>query len=79
MKVTSQSQSHSYIATDSQSASPSWCQAPIWNPRPFFPHSLFDYFYTVSGLLMWGALSDDKSSLYFSVFSGHRQRSLSHI
>jgi hypothetical protein len=28
---------------------------------------------------MWGALSDEKSSLYFSVFAGNRQRSLSQI
>jgi hypothetical protein len=26
----------SYITTNSQSASPSWCQAPIWDPRPIF-------------------------------------------
>jgi hypothetical protein len=31
-----QSQSQSYITTDSQSASPSWCQAPIWHPWPIF-------------------------------------------
>jgi hypothetical protein len=34
---------------------------------------------TVSGLLMWDALSDEKSGLYFSVFAGHRQRSLPQI
>jgi hypothetical protein len=28
------SQSQSYVTTDSQSASLSWCQAPIWDPRP---------------------------------------------
>jgi hypothetical protein len=33
----SQSQSQSYIKTDSQSASPSLCQAPIWDPRSIFP------------------------------------------
>jgi hypothetical protein len=31
-----QSQSQSYITTDGQSASLSWCQAPIWDPRPIF-------------------------------------------
>jgi hypothetical protein len=36
-------------------------------------------FYIVSGLLTWGALSDEKSGLYFSNFAGHRQRSLSQI
>jgi hypothetical protein len=24
------------LTTDNQSASPSWCQAPIWDPRPIF-------------------------------------------
>jgi hypothetical protein len=28
--------SQSYITTDSQSAIPSWCQAPIWDTRPIF-------------------------------------------
>jgi hypothetical protein len=28
---------------------------------------------------MWDALSDEKSGLYFSVFAGYRQRSLSQI
>jgi hypothetical protein len=32
-----QSQRQSYITTDSQSASPSWCQAPTWDPRQIFP------------------------------------------
>jgi hypothetical protein len=27
-------QSQSYITTDGQSASLTWCQAPIWDPRP---------------------------------------------
>jgi hypothetical protein len=35
--VRSQSQS----TTDSQSASLSWCQAPIWDLRPIFPLSVF--------------------------------------
>jgi hypothetical protein len=29
-------QSQSYITTDGQSASLSWCQAPIWDQRPIF-------------------------------------------
>jgi hypothetical protein len=47
-------QSQSYVTTDSQSASQSWSQAPIWGPRP-------DFYYCprVDGLLMWGALSDE--------------------
>jgi hypothetical protein len=31
-----QSQSPSYVTTHGQSASLSWCQAPIWDPRPIF-------------------------------------------
>jgi hypothetical protein len=31
-----QSQSQSYITTDGHLASLSWCQAPIWDPRPIF-------------------------------------------
>jgi hypothetical protein len=47
--------SQSYITTDSLSASPSWCQAPIWDPRSIFPILSFIIFFflTVSGLLMW--------------------------
>jgi hypothetical protein len=44
-------------------------------PATNFSHLLFDFFFfTVSGLLMLGALSDEKSGLYFSVFVVHRQR-----
>jgi hypothetical protein len=32
----SQSQGQSCITTDGQSASLSWCQAPIWDPRPMY-------------------------------------------
>jgi hypothetical protein len=32
----SQSQSQSHVTTDCQSASLSWCQAPIWGLRPLF-------------------------------------------
>jgi hypothetical protein len=49
------SQSQSYVMTDCQSASLSWCQAPIWGLRS-------DSFLTVAGL-MWGALSDERMGL----------------
>jgi hypothetical protein len=74
-----QSQSQSYITTDGQSASPSWSQALIWDPRQIFPILSLIIVLTVSGLLMWGTLSDEKLGLYFSVFAGHSQHSLSHI
>jgi hypothetical protein len=40
-------QSQSYVTTDGQSVSLSWCQAPIWGATP-------DFYYgqTVTGLLM---------------------------
>jgi hypothetical protein len=67
-------QSQSYIMTDGQSASLSWCQAPIWGLRP-------DFYYcrTVAGLLMWGALSDEKTGLSFTISAGPRQRSHSWV
>jgi hypothetical protein len=45
--------------TDGQSASLSWNKAPIWGLRPDF-HCC----QTVMGLLMWGALSDERSGLF---------------
>jgi hypothetical protein len=53
---TTQSESESYVTTDSQSASLSWNKAPIWALRP-------DFYYcrTVAGLLMWGTLSDKRT------------------
>jgi hypothetical protein len=55
------SQSQSYVMTDGQSASMSWCQAPIWSPRP-------DFYYcqTVSGVLVWGAFSDEGGSVVYN-------------
>jgi hypothetical protein len=44
-------------------------------PATNFSHFLFDYFLDSFGV----PLSDEKSGLYFSVFAGHRQRSLSQI
>jgi hypothetical protein len=48
-----------------QSASLSWCQAPIWDLRPEFY-----YYQTVAGLLMWGALSDERTGLPFTSAAG---------
>jgi hypothetical protein len=56
-----QSQSQSYVTTDGQSASLSWNEAPIWGLRP----DLY-YYQTVAGLLMWGALSDERTDLSFA-------------
>jgi hypothetical protein len=51
----------SYVTTDGQSASMSWCEAPIWDLRPDFFFCL-----TVAVLLMWGALSDERTGLFFN-------------
>jgi hypothetical protein len=60
----------SYVKTDGQSASLSWNKALIWGLRP-------DFYYcqTVAGLLMWGAVSDERTGLSFTIVPGPRQRS----
>jgi hypothetical protein len=47
-----------------QSASSSWNKAPIWGVRP-------DLYYcqTAAGLLIWGALSDERTGLSFARLS----------
>jgi hypothetical protein len=47
--------------TDGQSASLSWYKAPMWGLRP-------DVYFcqTVAGLLIWGALSDERTGLSFA-------------
>jgi hypothetical protein len=68
----SQSQSQSYVTTNGQSASLSWNKAPIWSLwRDFY------YCQTVVGFLMWSALSDERTSLPFTVIAGPHQRSYS--
>jgi hypothetical protein len=68
--VLNASESESYITTDGQSASLSWNKATVWGLRPDF-----SYYQTVAGLLMWGALSDERTDLSFTIASGPRQRS----
>jgi hypothetical protein len=48
--------------TDGQSAGLSWNKSPIWGLRP-------DFYYcqTIAGLLMWGALSDERMGLSFTI------------
>jgi hypothetical protein len=66
-----ESESESYITTDGQSASLSWNKTPVWGLRPHFY-----YCQTIAGLLMWGAVSDERTGLSFTVAPGPRQRSL---
>jgi hypothetical protein len=70
----SASESEPYVTTDGQSASLSWNKAPIWDLRP-------DLYYcqSVAGLLMWGALSDERTGLSFTIPADARQRSHSRI
>jgi hypothetical protein len=60
-------ESGSYITTD-YSASLSWNKAPIWGLRADY------YCQTVAGL-MWGAHSDDRAGLSFTIAAGLRQYS----
>jgi hypothetical protein len=62
-------ESESYVTTDGQPASLSWNKAPIWGLRPDLYHCL-----TVVGLLIWGALSDERTGLSFTIVAGPRQR-----
>jgi hypothetical protein len=66
----SESESESYVTTDGQPASLFWNKAPIWGLRPDFYYCL-----TVAGLLSWGAHSDKRTGLSFTVAAGLRQRS----
>jgi hypothetical protein len=64
----SESESESYITMDGQSVSLSWNKAPIWGLRPDLYYCL-----AVTGLLMWGALSDERTGLSFTIAAGPRQ------
>jgi hypothetical protein len=67
---TLKTESESYVTTDGQSASLSWNKAPIWGLRPDFYCCQ-----TIARLLMWGAVSDERTGLSFTVTVGLRQRS----
>jgi hypothetical protein len=76
LRLTSECESEyeSHIMTDGQSASLSWNKAPLWHLRPSFY-----YCHTVAGLLMWRALSDERTGLSFIIAAGPRQRSHSWV
>jgi hypothetical protein len=57
-RIKSKSQSQSYVTTDGQSTSLSWNKALIWGLRSHFYYCL-----TVADLLIWGALSDERTGL----------------
>jgi hypothetical protein len=68
--MNSESESVSYVMTDGQPASLSWNRARIWGLRPDL-----DYCLIVAGLLIWGAVSDERTGLPFKIATGPRQRS----
>jgi hypothetical protein len=72
VKRTFSSQSH--ITTDNQLASPSWCQAPIWDPRPIFL-SPSDFLLDSYCLLFCSALSDERTGPVIYCCCWSRQRS----
>jgi hypothetical protein len=55
--------SWSSFTTDSQSASLSWCQAPIWDPQPIFL-SPWNFLQTAAGLLFCPLWREDGSVIY---------------
>jgi hypothetical protein len=69
-QTTASSESESYVTTDGQSASLPWNKTPVWDLWPDFYSCQ-----TVAGLFMWGVLSDERTSLLFTIAAGFRQRS----
>jgi hypothetical protein len=67
-------ESESYVTTDGQLASLSWNKASICGLRPHFY-----YCHTVAGLLMWGALSDERTGLSFTTTAGPCERTHSRV
>jgi hypothetical protein len=62
-------ESESCITTDGQLANLSSNKAPVWGLGPYFY-----YCQTVADLLMWGALSDDRTGLPFTIAPDPLQR-----
>jgi hypothetical protein len=69
-----QSESESYVTTDGESASLSWNKASVWVLRP----DLY-YYQSVASLLMWEALSDQRTGLSFTIAAGLRQHNHSQV
>jgi hypothetical protein len=75
-----ESESESYVTTDGQSASLSWYKAPIWGLRPdFYFRMEYGIRLTVTFLIPWGALSDERTGLSFVCAAGPCQRSVSWV
>jgi hypothetical protein len=75
-----ESESESYVKTDGQSAGLSWYNAPIRGLWPdFFLRLEYGIRLTVTFLIPWGALSDERTGLSFVCAAGPCQRSLSRV
>jgi hypothetical protein len=73
-------ESESDVTTDSQLASLSWYKAPIRGLRPdFYFRSEYGIRLTVMFLILWGALSDERTGLSFVCAAGRCQCSLSRV
>jgi hypothetical protein len=71
----SESESESYVTTDGQSASLSWYKAPIRGLRPdIFFRSEYGIRLTVTFLIPWVTLSDERMGLSFVYAAGPCQR-----
>jgi hypothetical protein len=68
------------VTTDGQSASLSWYKAPIWGLRPdFYFHTEYGIRLTVTFLIPWGTLSDERTGLAFVCAAGPCQCNLSRV
>jgi hypothetical protein len=65
--TTNSCETESYVTTDGQSASASWNKAPFWRLGPDLYYCL-----TVAGLLIWGAHSDERAGLMFTIAAAPR-------
>jgi hypothetical protein len=69
------SRSRSHLTTDGQSVSKSWCRAPSGAHDQIY----ITLYLTITVLLLWGALSDERTGLSFVNAAGPCQRSLSRL
>jgi hypothetical protein len=69
------SQRQSYIATDGESVSKSWCRAPSGTHDQIFSY----YYLTVTVLFLWGALSDERTGLSFVYAAGNTKHGLTRV
>jgi hypothetical protein len=73
-------ESESYVTTDGQSASLSWYKAPFRGLRPdFYFRTEYGIRLTVTFLIPWGALSDERPGQSFVCAADPCQRSLSRV